>query len=60
MFVHVAIIRISDDKKIKSEAMDKIKNISINLPGLDQRTETLSGGQRQAVAITRVIFWGRK
>ena len=50
----------ADDKKMKLEAMDKIKNISIKLPDLGQRTETLSGGQRQAVAITRAIFWGRK
>ena len=54
------VLYFADDKKMKSEAMDKIKNISINLPDLDQRTETLSGGQRQAVAITRAIFWGRK
>lgn len=47
-------------KKMRSEALNKIKDISINLPDLSQKTETLSGGQRQAVAITRAIFWGRK
>ena len=41
----------ADDKKMKLEAMDKIKNISIKLPDLGQRTETLSGGQRQALSL---------
>lgn len=49
-----------DNRKMRNEASKKIKNISINLPDLDQDIETLSGGQRQAVAITRSIFWGQK
>ena len=54
------IFYFADDKRMKKEALEKIKDISINLPELEQSTETLSGGQRQAVAITRAIFWGRK
>jgi len=54
------IFGFADDKRMRAEAMEKIRDISINLPSLDQSTETLSGGQRQAVAITRAIFWGRK
>ncbi len=54
------LLYFADDRRMKTEALDKIKNISINLPDLEQKTETLSGGQRQAVAITRAIFWGRK
>jgi simple sugar transport system ATP-binding protein len=50
----------ADDRGMRKEALRKIKNISINIPELTQKTETLSGGQRQAVAITRAIFWGRK
>lgn len=54
------LFQFVDNKKMRSEAMNKIKDISINLPDLSQKTEILSGGQRQAVAITRAIFWGRK
>ncbi|MCL5071034.1 MAG: ATP-binding cassette domain-containing protein [Actinobacteria bacterium] len=54
------LFQFVDNKKMRSEAMNKIKDISINLPNLSQKTEILSGGQRQAVAITRAIFWGRK
>ena len=54
------ILRFADNRRMRVEAMNKIKNISINLPKLSQKTETLSGGQRQSVAITRAIFWGRR
>lgn len=53
-------LQFVDNKKMRAEASERIKDISINLPDLSQKTETLSGGQRQAVAITRAIFWGRK
>lgn len=49
-----------DTQRMRREALDKIKNISINLPSLSQKVSTLSGGQRQAVAITRALFWGQK
>jgi len=54
------LFQFVDEKRMRSTAMSKIKNISINLPDLLQRTENLSGGQRQAVALTRAIFWGRR
>lgn len=54
------LFQFVDNRKMRSEALSKIKDISINLPDLTQKTEILSGGQRQAVAITRAIFWGRK
>jgi simple sugar transport system ATP-binding protein len=54
------LFQFVDEKRMRSTAMEKIKNISINLPDLSQDTETLSGGQRQAVALTRAIFWGRR
>jgi len=53
-------LAFADTKRMRKEATAKIKSISINLPDLSQRVETMSGGQRQAVAITRSIFWGKK
>lgn len=49
-----------DNRRMRGDALDRMKNISINLPSLSQKVETLSGGQRQAIAITRAIFWGRR
>jgi len=49
-----------DDRRMQREALHRIKNISINLPSLTQKVKQLSGGQRQAVAITRALFWGQR
>ena len=54
------IFNVVDEKRMRKEALNKIKDISINLPKLSQKVETLSGGQRQAVAIARALFWGRR
>lgn len=54
------IFAFANNRKMRNEARTKIKNISINLPRLEQKVEVMSGGQRQAVAITRSIFWGKK
>ena len=49
-----------DQNRMQREALDRIKNISINLPRLTQKVKQLSGGQRQAVAIIRALFWGQR
>ena len=54
------IFQFVDDRRMIKEATDKIMNLSINLPRIDQEAIFLSGGQRQAVAITRSIFWGKE
>lgn len=54
------ILGFADTKRMEKEALLKVKGISINLPTLSQKVGTLSGGQRQAVAISRAIFWGKK
>lgn len=54
------ILNFADVKGMNHDALDRVSNISINLPNLEQKIGILSGGQRQAVAITRSIFWGKK
>jgi len=49
-----------DGKRMQRDASDRVKNISINLPRLNQKVKQLSGGQRQAIAIIRALFWGQK
>ena len=54
------IFGFTDDRRMRNKALEKITNISINLPSLEQEIDTMSGGQRQAVAIARTIFWSKK
>ena len=54
------LFRIVDEKKMRKEAFERVKDISVNIPSLYQRVQTFSGGQRQAVAIAKTLFWSKK
>lgn len=41
-------------------AMDEMRKMGINLRGPDQAVGTLSGGERQTVAISRAVYFGAK
>jgi ABC-type sugar transport system ATPase subunit len=46
-----------DDKSMLREASEGLKALDIVFPRLTQPIESLSGGQRQAVAIARAVYW---
>lgn len=46
-------ITIIDHKRARHMAQDHLDNLHINVKSVEQNTEELSGGQRQAVAIAR-------
>ena len=48
-------------RQMKAEAIAAIKDMGINVPGIDSaKIGQLSGGQRQAVSISRAAFWQSK
>lgn len=49
-----------DTKKMESETVRALDDLDVRLPQLDKPVEMLSGGQRQAVAIARGIYWDAK
>jgi simple sugar transport system ATP-binding protein len=49
-----------DWPKMRSQARDKLKEFGIDMPKTSRIISTLSGGQRQSVAITRAVMWGSK
>ncbi len=49
------------DRKLADEiTMDEMRKMGINLRGPDQAVGTLSGGERQTVAIARAVHFGAK
>ena len=46
--------------EMRSQARDKLKEFGIDMPKTSRIVSTLSGGQRQSVAITRAVMWGSK
>ena len=51
------LIKTLNDKKMLTEAESSLAALNIQFPSLSQPIESLSGGQRQAVAIARAIYW---
>jgi len=53
-------IKTVDRTKMREEAVKALDRLNIRLPSLTQQVLNLSGGQRQAVAIARSIYWNAK
>jgi ABC-type sugar transport system ATPase subunit len=51
------LINTLDDKLMLAESEQSLATLDIQFPSLTQPIESLSGGQRQAVAIARAIYW---
>jgi ABC-type sugar transport system ATPase subunit len=51
------LIRTLDEKRMLAEAHKGLDALDIEFSSLTQPIESLSGGQRQAVAIARAVYW---
>jgi fructose transport system ATP-binding protein len=49
-----------DKRTMRKRAREHLRVLNIGIPSVRQRTETLSGGQRQAVAVARAPAFGRR
>ncbi len=56
----VAGIPFFDREKADATTMEEMRKMGINLRGPDQAVGTLSGGERQTVAIARAVHFGAK
>lgn len=56
----VAGISFFDHEQANEITMSEMKKMGINLRGPDQAVGTLSGGERQTVAIARAVYFGAK
>lgn len=56
----LGLIPVVDDKTMREEANTVLDRLDIHIPSLKQKLVNLSGGQRQAVAIARAIYWNAK
>lgn len=56
----LGLFPITDDEFMRREAEQALDKLDIHIPSLRQKLVNLSGGQRQAVAIARAIYWNAK
>jgi ABC-type sugar transport system ATPase subunit len=54
------LVKTVDHHKMRDESADVLTRLDIQVPSLTQHIRTLSGGQRQAVAIARSIYWNAR
>ena len=54
------LVKTLDDRKMLNESAAALQALDIRFPSLTQAIENLSGGQRQAVAIARAVYWDAK
>lgn len=52
-------LRVMDKRKMRRLVAERLTELGLRLPPPDTKVAALSGGQRQAVAVARAIFWGR-
>jgi D-xylose transport system ATP-binding protein len=51
-------LRVARTSAMRKQAEESLRQLGINLPGgVRRKVRTMSGGQRQAVAIARAAFW---
>jgi fructose transport system ATP-binding protein len=55
-----SLLRMLDKKAMRREAEQQMRNLQIGIRSMSQAVETLSGGQRQGVAVARAAAWARK
>src|SRR4030042_1248279 len=56
----LGILNILDHDYMFNESEKVLKKLEIKIPSLRNKISNLSGGQRQAVAISRSIYWDAK
>ena len=52
------LIKVIDRNEMERRAIPVLNDLGINLPPLSTQVASLSGGQRQTVAVARSVLWG--
>jgi simple sugar transport system ATP-binding protein len=54
------VVRFLDNKTMKTDAGRFLGDLKVDVPEIDAKARVLSGGQRQAIAIARSVFFSAK
>jgi simple sugar transport system ATP-binding protein len=49
-----------DNSRMRTETEEQLARLRVRVPELERRLVTLSGGQRQGVAVARAVMWASK
>ncbi|MCC2628259.1 MAG: transporter related [Thermomicrobiales bacterium] len=54
------IVGFLDNRRMRKETDEQLSRLKVRVPELERRLVTLSGGQRQGVAVARAVMWASK
>jgi simple sugar transport system ATP-binding protein len=54
------VVRFLDNKKMERSAGHFLKDLKVDIPEINAKARVLSGGQRQAIAIARSVYFSAK
>jgi ABC-type sugar transport system ATPase subunit len=54
------LLKPLDDRAMLQASLDSLARLGMEFPSLTEAIDTLSGGQRQAVAIARALYWNAR
>lgn len=52
--------RFVDDRKMRERAREVLNSLAVKIPSINVSVRGMSGGQRQCLAISRALLWGRR
>jgi ABC-type sugar transport system ATPase subunit len=56
----LGMVPVLDEKKMSTASKEVLDMLDVHIPSFNTKIDKLSGGQRQAVAIARALFWQAK
>jgi len=54
------VVSVIDEVAMEQKATEFVEELHVTIPSLRSRVATLSGGQRQSVAVARAVMWNSK
>jgi D-xylose transport system ATP-binding protein len=54
------MLEVIDEVEMEQNATEFVKELHVTIPSLRSRVATLSGGQRQSVAVARAVMWNSR
>jgi ABC-type sugar transport system ATPase subunit len=54
------VVGFLDNDRMRTETEEQLSKLRVRVPELGRRLVTLSGGQRQGVAVARAVMWASK
>jgi ABC-type sugar transport system ATPase subunit len=55
-----SIFNLVNDRSMRARAREILTSLSVKIPSINVAVKSMSGGQRQCLALARSILWGRR